>query len=128
MKKRNTIIYWIATIWLSLGMTVSGVAQILQTGQEMELFSTLGYPAYFMVILGVWKLLGVAAVLVPKLPLLKEWAYAGFFLAMSGATISHLVTGNPPADLFGPVLLIVLTFVSRHFRPASRKVILNTGS
>jgi hypothetical protein len=43
----------------------------------------LGYPIYLLTILGIWKLLGVAGLLIPKFPLLKEWAYAGFFFAMS---------------------------------------------
>lgn len=122
MKKRDRIIYWVATIWLSLGMMVSGVAQLLQTEQEVELFTKLGYPAYFMIILGIWKVLGVISVLIPKFPLVKEWAYAGFFLSMSGATISHLAAGSPPVELIGPLLLIVLTIVSWYFRPAGRRL------
>lgn len=123
MKKRNRIIYWIATIWLSLGMLSTGIVQLLHVQQEADLFARLGYPAYLLTMLGAWKILGVIAVLVPKFPLLKEWAYAGFFFAMSGAVISHLAMNDEAKELFGPILLLVLTTVSWYFRPLSRKVV-----
>ena len=81
----------------------------------------LGYPLYFLTILGIWKLLGAIAVLVPEFPLVKEWAYAGFFFAMSGAVFFHLACGDNAKELFGTVLLIILTVVSSYFRPADRK-------
>ena len=81
----------------------------------------LGYPVYLLTILGVWKILGVVAVLIPKYPVLKEWAYAGFFFAMSGAVISHIVSGDPVSQIFPALLLMVLTVVSWYFRPASRR-------
>ncbi|HEY9048445.1 MAG TPA: DoxX family protein [Ohtaekwangia sp.] len=123
MTKRNKIIYWIATIWLALGMVSTGVVQLLQVKEEVDMMTHLGYPLYFLIILGVWKLLGVIAVLIPKFPLLKEWAYAGFFFAMSGAVLSHLASGDGAKEFFGPTLLIVLTIISWYFRPADRKVI-----
>lgn len=123
MTKRNKIIYWIATVWLSLGMTVSGVMQLIQPKEEVEIISNhLGYPLYLLTIIGVWKLLGVIAVLLPKLPLLKEWAYAGFFFVMSGALISHISLKDSFSEAFGPCLLIVLTLTSWYFRPADRKL------
>ncbi len=125
MTKRNKIIYWIATIWLSLGMVSTGVVQLLQTKQETDLMAHLGYPLYFLTILGTWKLLGVIAVLVPKFPLLKEWAYAGFFFAMSGAIFSHFAMGDAAIDFFGPALLLVLTITSWYFRPLDRRTVVN---
>ncbi|MEO8171691.1 MAG: DoxX family protein [Sediminibacterium sp.] len=124
MTKRNKIIYWIATAWLSLGMVSTGMVQLLKMKEEVDLFTHLGYPIYFLTMLAVWKFLGVIAVLVPKLPLLKEWAYAGFFFVMSGAIISHILLGDSIGEIFPPVLLLILTMVSWYFRPADRK----TGS
>lgn len=121
MTKRNKIIYWIATIWLSLGMLSTGMVQLLRTREEADMMSHLGYPPYIMTILGIWKTLGVITVLAPRFPVLKEWAYAGFFFAMSGAVFSHLAVGDHGTEYIGPLLLIVLTAVSWHFRPASRK-------
>ena len=124
MTKRNKIIYWIATLWLSLGMLSTGIVQLLKTEKEVDLMTHLGYPVYFLTIIGCWKILGVVAVLIPKFPILKEWAYAGFFIAMSGAIISHLLAGSEASEIFGPSLLLVLTLVSWYFRPAGRKLIL----
>ncbi|TCC96918.1 DoxX family protein [Pedobacter hiemivivus] len=123
MTKRNKIIYWIATLWLSLGMVSTGIVQLLKMKEEVALFTQLGYPLYFMTMIAIWKILGVIAVLIPKFPLLKEWAYAGFFFAMSGAVFSHLASGGGAKDFFGPVLLLVLTVVSWYFRPEDRKTI-----
>lgn len=122
MTKQNKIIYWIATIWLSLGMLSTGIVQLIQMDEEVESFSTLGYPGYLLTLLGVWKILGVVAVLIPKFPVLKEWAYAGFFFAMSGAIISHIASVDPMAEVFPPLLLLILTVVSWYFRPAGRKL------
>ncbi|MFQ6599655.1 DoxX family protein [Flavobacterium sp. C3NV] len=124
MTKRNKIIYWIATLWLALGMTVTGVVQLIKMKEEVDMMNHLGYPVYFLTILGIWKILGVIAVLIPKFTLLKEWAYAGFFFAMSGAVFSHLACGDASIALFGPTLLLVLTIVSWYFRPLERKLIL----
>jgi hypothetical protein len=121
MTKRNKIIYWIATLWLALGMTATGIVQLIPMKEEAEMIQHLGYPLYFLTLLGVWKLLGVIAILIPKFGLLKEWAYAGFFFAMSGAVVSHLAIKEDASTLFGPLLLIVLTVVSWYFRPENRK-------
>ena len=123
MTKRNKIIYWISTIWLALGMLSTGIVQLIKMKEEADMMARLGYPLYFLTIIGIWKILGVAAVLIPKFPLLKEWAYAGFFFAMSGAVFSHLAAGDEAKEFFGPVLLLILTIVSWYFRPADRKII-----
>lgn len=125
MKKRDKIIYWIATIWLALGMVSTGAVQLLKQkeGQgALDTINQLGYPEYILTILGVWKILGVVALLIPRFPLLKEWAYAGFFFTMTGAIFSHIASGKP-ADIFPALLLLVLTMVSWYFRPADRKLV-----
>ena len=121
--KRNKIIYWIATVWLSLGMVSTGIVQLLKAPEEVTMFTRLGYPTYLLTLLGVWKLLGTAAILIPRFPLVKEWAYAGFFFAMSGALLSHLFNGDEAKELFGPALLLILTVVSWYLRPADRKLV-----
>jgi hypothetical protein len=124
MKKRDKIIYWVSTIWLGLGMTSTAIVQLLKMKEEVDMMSHLGYPIYFLNVIGVWKILGVVAVLVPGFPLIKEWAYAGFFFVMSGALYSHLALGDEAKEFFGPALLIILTIVSWYTRPAERKFIL----
>lgn len=126
MTKRNKIIYWISTIWLALGMLSTGALQLFKgkTGTGgVDSIIHLGYPIYFLTILSIWKILGVVTVLIPKFPLLKEWAYAGFFFAMSGAVFSHLASGDGTTEFFGPILLLILTAVSWYFRPVDRKII-----
>jgi hypothetical protein len=126
--KAGKIIYWISTLWLSLGMVSTGAVQLLKVKEEADMFTHLGYPLYLLTILGIWKMLGVLAVLLPAgrqvfLNLLKEWAYAGFFFVMTGAVFSHLAMGDDAKEFFGPMLLIILTVVSWYFRPADRKII-----
>lgn len=123
MTRRKKIIYWISTVWLALGMISTGVVQIIQMDEEVTKMSGLGYPSYFLPIIGTWKLLGSLVVLLPKRPLIKEWAYAGFFFLMSGAIISHLVVGDKAAEFFGPVLLLLLTIISWTFRPNEKKLV-----
>ena len=129
MTKRNKTIYWISTLWLASGMLATGTLQLIRAKAEGALappgvygITHLGYPVYFLTILGVWKILGVVAVLAPKFPLLKEWAYAGFFFAMTGAAFSHIAVGDPMKELVPSLLLLVLTMVSWYFRPAGRKI------
>lgn len=122
MTKRNKIIYWVATGWLALGMASTGIVQLTKIDEEVDSFAQLGYPDYLLTLLGVWKILGVVAVLIPKHPLLKEWAYAGFFFAMSGAIVSHVAAGDPVATIFPPLLLLILTVASWYFRPVGRRI------
>jgi uncharacterized membrane protein YphA (DoxX/SURF4 family) len=123
MTKRNKIIYWVATIWLALGMASSGIVQLIPMEEEVERMNALGYPLYFLTIIAVWKILGIIALLIPRYPLLKEWTYAGFFFLMSGAVFSHLANGDRASEYIGPILLLVLTVVSWSFRPADRKMV-----
>ena len=121
MKTKN-IIYWIATIFLCLGMTAGGVQQMIQIGGYNEIVTALGYPLYLLSILGVWKLLGVIVILLPKLALLKEWAYAGFFFAMSGAFVSYLAMGQEFVHAVPSLILLVVIIISWYFRTQNRKI------
>ena len=126
MAKRNKIIYWIATVWLALGMVSTGAVQLFEAKEGQggaDMVTHLGYPIYLLTILGIWKLLGVLAVLIPNFPVLKEWAYAGFFFVMLGAIFSHIAVGDPMREIFPSLLLLILTLVSWYFRPANRKLI-----
>jgi uncharacterized membrane protein YphA (DoxX/SURF4 family) len=122
--KLKKIFYWITTIWLSFSMASSGIFQLfkLKGGHEF-IIDDLGYPSYFLIILGIWKLLGVVAVLVPKFPLVKEWAYAGFFFVATGALFSQVASHNGAADIIPCVLLVILTVASWMLRPESRRLV-----
>lgn len=122
MEKRKLIVYWVATILLAIGMLQSGIFAVLRTKQWVDLVTGLGYPVYFLTILGVWKILGVIAILIPRFKLFKEWAYAGFFFAMTGALISHLAMGDGGKAILGPLFQTVFVVLSWYFRPADRKI------
>ncbi|MDN3654262.1 DoxX family protein [Ferruginibacter paludis] len=124
MAKRNTIIYWIATTLLSFGMLGSGFAQLFHAKEMIDLIVPLGYPLYFLYIIGVWKILGVAAILLPGCKLVKEWAYAGFFFLMTGALVSHLASGDTTVKgIIGPFMQTIFIVLSWYFRPPERRII-----
>src|SRR5712672_1822432 len=126
MKTRDKIIYWISTIWLASGMFSTGIVQLFKGkggAGGVNSITHLGYPVYFLTILSVWKILGVVTVLIPRVPLLKEWAYAGFFFAMSGAVFSHIASGDSMTENVPAFLLLILTVISWYFRPADRKIL-----
>ena len=129
--KRTKTIYWIATIWLALGMVSTAAVQLFKgkTGQGgVDMITHLGCPIYLLTILGIWKILGVVAVLIPKFTLLKEWAYAGFFFVMTGAMFSHIALGDSFNEIWPSLLLLVLTLISWYFRPADRKITLDANA
>lgn len=126
MSKRNKIIYWIATIWLASGLLAGGIQQLFGSENFNEIFQHLGYPLYLMHILGVWKILGAIAILIPGYKLIKEWAYAGSFFIWTGALVSHLVLRDV-SESIPAVILTALTVISWYFRPENRKIILVTN-
>jgi hypothetical protein len=122
MSKKYKIIYWFFTLWLALGMVSTGIVQLIRSNDEVLRIEHLGYPVYFLTLLGMWKVLGVAAVLAPGFPRLKEWAYAGFFFAMSGAAVSHVAVGDPMSEILPSLLLLAITLVSWYFRTPDRRM------
>ena len=122
MARTRKIIYWITTVWLALGMTSSAIVQLMRHPDALTSMTRLNYPHYLLTMLGIWKLLGLVTILAPRLPLLKEWAYAGFFFVASGAAISHIVTGDPIGEIIPSLLLLTLTIVSWYLRPESRRL------
>ena len=94
MKTRN-IAYWTTTILVAFFIGIGGVAQVAHVKETVDGFvHILGYPPYFVTILGIWKVLGAIAILVPGFPRLKEWAYAGIFFDLTGAAASNASVGG----------------------------------
>jgi uncharacterized membrane protein YphA (DoxX/SURF4 family) len=118
--RARTIGYWVATGLVALGFLTGGVFDAARGPDVRAIMSHLGYPTYFAAILGVWKVLGGLAILAPRLPRLKEWAYAGMVFDLSGAVVSHLVLGDGAKMVTTPVILLLLVVVSWALRPASR--------
>jgi uncharacterized membrane protein YphA (DoxX/SURF4 family) len=120
--KARAIAYWTSNAILVAELLLGGIWDILRTPQVLQTVSRLGYPGYFLIILGIWKLLGAAALSVPGFPRLKEWAYAGVVFDCSGAIASQFLAGRvdlgPLAYLF---VLLGVTAASWSLRPPSRK-------
>jgi hypothetical protein len=114
-------VYWIATAVVAAELAVGGIWDITRLPAVLHLVLHLGYPSYFLVLLGTWKLLGAAALLVPGRPVLKEWAYAGAFFTYTGAIASHLTTGYGLNEIGPLTVLTALTMLSWALRPPSRK-------
>jgi hypothetical protein len=123
MEKRKLIWYWIITALLSFFIFSGGLAQALQVKGVVQGFKPLGYPTYFISLIGIWKMLGIIAILIPKFKLLKEWAYAGLFFTMTGAIISHIATNNVSVQIIAPVMLAIFTVLSWYLRPADRRIV-----
>src|ERR1700683_1226380 len=123
--KAKSIVYWTMTILVAFFMT-GGVEQILQfRATPHGVVPELGYPMYFFAILGVWKVLGAIAILVPRFPRLKEWAYAGIFFDLTGAATSCSAVGGYGAygfHVIAPLIICGLTVASWALRPPSRTI------
>src|SRR5436190_1013384 len=117
----RTIAYWVTTLLLAANLAVGGVWDVLRTPYVRGIIEHLGYPDYFLIIVGVWKVPGAVALLVPRLARLKEWAYAGAVFTYTGAVASHLAVGDGAGALAPPVILTGLTAASWVLRPSARR-------
>ncbi|MES2133335.1 MAG: DoxX family protein [Bacteroidota bacterium] len=121
MEKRKKIAYWISTGLLCFCM-LGGIGQLFQVKQVVDGFAPLGYPTYFVSIIGFWKVMAIIVILIPKFPLVKEWAYAGVFFVMTGASISHIAISDSAFHIIVPLIIAGLAVFSWYLRPASRKL------
>lgn len=118
--KAKAIGYWVTTALVAFAIGSGGAAQLAHMPQNVEGMMHLGYPAYLLTILGVWKVAGTVAILAPGFPRLKEWAYAGIFFDLTGAAASHAASGDVVWHIVAPSVLAVLTVASWALRPPSR--------
>jgi DoxX-like family len=114
--------YWLATIPVVGELGLGGIWDIARIPYVRDLVTHLGYPTYFLVLLGTWKVLGAIALLIPGRPLLKEWAYAGAFFTYTGAMASHLTTGYDLGEVGLLAVMTSLTVLSWALRPPSRRI------
>lgn len=119
---RKTLAYWIPTGLFCAVVGFSGFAHVSHQPGMVEAMTHLGYPLYFMTIIGTAKILGVAAVLAPVPPLLKEWAYAGLCFNLIGATASHAFSGDPLSHVVRPAIVLVLCVASYLLRPEAQRL------
>jgi len=120
--KARSAAYWTSTTLIALSMFSGGAAYLARAEEPLRGMAELGYPAYFVFLLGIWKILGGLAILAPRLPLLKEWAYAGIAFDLTGAAFSHAAIGHPVAKVIVPLVILGIAAASWALRPASRRI------
>lgn len=120
--KGKQIGYWVTTIIVALVLLAGGVADLLRPHDVVAGMVHLGYPPYFMSILGFWKVLGGIVLVAPRLPRLKEWAYAGAIFDLTGAAASHIASGDGAGDILTPLVFALITMASWVLRPEGRRL------
>jgi uncharacterized membrane protein YphA (DoxX/SURF4 family) len=120
--RSRTIAYWVTTLVLGIEGVVGGVLALIGWPAYAEMLRHLGYPAYFMTIIGVWYTLAGVALLVPGFPRLKEWAYAGLVINYTGAAASHLSAGDGAGAIVAPTIFTGVAIASWSLRPPSRRL------
>lgn len=126
--KRIAVAYWITTALVAVDFIASGGASLAHEPTTMAAMSHFGYPAYFVTLLGVWKVLGGIVLLAPGFPRLKEWAYAGIVFDVTAAAVSIVAVGDGALGALVPLLFLALTLASWRLRPESRKLGPTTAS
>lgn len=120
MMKR--VAYWVCTGLVVFFIGSGGLAYVLRVPDVVAGVVALGFPVYFIVLLGVWKVLGAIAILVPGFPLIKEWAYAGIMIDLTGAAVASMATGGAWWHAVAPLLIAALVVASWALRPESRRL------
>jgi len=121
-ENKRLVAYWIATALLEFELILGGIWDVLRVPRVQVVVHRLGYPSYFLIILGIWKLLGAIALVIPRFPRLKEWTYAGVFFNFTSAIISHLASAFIDIGALSYLsVMIAVTVASWALRPPSRK-------
>ena len=120
MEKAKIVAYWVCTVLVVFFMLPGGIFMLMHAPQNVEGLAKLGYPAYYANILGLGKVLCAPALLAPKFPRLKEWAYAGVFFDTMSASYSHIATSDSTFHILAPLAVAAITLASWKLRPESR--------
>lgn len=120
--KSRIVAYWIATALTTAAFLPGAYFYLTRADEAVKGVTALGYPLYFLTLLGVAKLLGCITILVPKFPRLKEWAYAGFTIELIAAFWSNFSTNAPAFHIFAPWLVLAITLASWWLRPSTRVI------
>ncbi len=119
--KSKVIGYWVCTILMVFFFLPGGIFYVTRAPQAVEGVMHLGFPLYFVIFLGVWKVLGSIALVVPGFALVKEWAYAGMFFDLTGASVASAATGAAWWHIATPLGIVLILYGSWALRPASRR-------
>ncbi|HSY35748.1 MAG TPA: DoxX family protein [Acidobacteriaceae bacterium] len=121
--KANVVGYWVCTGLIVFFMLPGGIFYLMRAPAAVEGMRQLGIPLYVVVLLGVWKVLGSIALVVPRFPVLKEWAYAGIFFDLTGAAVANAANGAVWWHVAAPLGIIAILYGSWALRPAGRRVV-----
>jgi uncharacterized membrane protein YphA (DoxX/SURF4 family) len=116
--KTRTAAYWVTTILGPASFVIGGYLNLAGGPEVTAGMAHLGYPAYFATILGFWKLAGAIAIVMPGMPRVKEWAYAGFFFDLTGAAATRAFVGDGIGDIVAPLVFLGLVLASRALQSA----------
>ena len=121
--KLRMVVYWGSTALSAAAFAVPGAALLARAPHFVHDMAHLGYPDYMLPLLGVWKLLGAAVILAPRLARLKEWAYAGMVFDATGAAVSRAVLGDGAFTVVLPLIIAGVVVASWALRPTGRTLI-----
>ncbi len=126
--KAREIGYWVCTVLIVFFMLPGGILYVMRSAPAVQAVRVLGFPMYFCVFLGVWKVLGSIALVVPGFALLKEWAYAGIFFDLTGAVVANLANGAVWWHVGAPLVILAILYGSWALRPESRRVVAGSST
>ncbi|WP_437523769.1 DoxX family protein [Sorangium sp. So ce726] len=127
MIRARLVAYWVTTGLVASSLVSGGVAHVLHAPESVDGFVRLGYPLHFVTFLGIWKILGALALLAPRFPRLKEWAYAGLVFDLTGAAYAWAAVGasdsmSNAGHIIAPLVVLALAVTSWALRPDSRRL------
>jgi uncharacterized membrane protein YphA (DoxX/SURF4 family) len=120
--KVQTILYWITTVVVAVAFIIPGIGNLIRAPHIAQEMAHLGYPGYFLTILGTWKILGAITILIPDFKRIKEWAYAGMIFDLTGAAVSRFSSGDEISMWLIPLLIVCVAITSWALRPRKRKL------
>jgi uncharacterized membrane protein YphA (DoxX/SURF4 family) len=120
--KSRIIIYWITTILSAMAFMIPGIGNLTHQPHFAADMAHLGYPAYFLTVFGLWKILGAISIIAPNLKRLKEWAYAGMIFDLTGAAFSRISSHDATIMIVIPLIITSVVLASWFLRPESRKL------
>jgi hypothetical protein len=120
--------YWVCTVLIVFFMLPGGIFYVMRSAAAVQAVRVLGFPMYFCVFLGVWKVLGSIALVVPRFALLKEWAYAGIFFDLTGAAVASAAVGAVWWHVAAPLVILLILYGSWALRPESRRLMAGSST
>jgi uncharacterized membrane protein YphA (DoxX/SURF4 family) len=119
--RRRAVLYWVVSAPVLVETAVGVQWDLARIPYVVDVLGRLGFPPYFATILGVSKILALIALIAPRTPRLKEWAYAGLTFVYVGAAACHTAIGDDLGAVLTPLVLAVITLASWALRPAPRR-------